>query len=177
MFGYPQSCKTCSNFLRVKFKISNLPQNMAFSNSNIYKFKTIQSLKSPSYWLIPIFYWPVFGIDQLVDCIVRLTFVPTAECSTTKPSSLTSHTVNLPHGWYPRVPAAFLQLWLPSNKRILYFRLVKLPVCVLFLLCKYYKRQKRHLIASLSWNAGILQSVLTPTFIPPRSHIFQKGMP
>ena len=30
-----QSCKTCSNFLRVKFKVFNLPQNMAFSNSNI----------------------------------------------------------------------------------------------------------------------------------------------
>ena len=172
MLGHLQSCKTCSNFLRVKFKIFNLPQNMAFSNSNIHKFKTIQSLKSPSYWLIPIFYWPVFGINQLVDCIVRLTFVPT-ECSTTKPSSLTSH----PGGWYPRVPAAFLQLWLPSNKKILYFRLVKHPVCVLFLLCEHYKRQKRHLIASLSWNAGILQSVLTPTFIPPRSHTFQKGMP
>ena len=31
-----QSCKTCSNFLRVKFKVFDLPQNMAFSNSNIY---------------------------------------------------------------------------------------------------------------------------------------------
>ena len=46
-----QSCKTCSNFLRVKFKVFNLPQNTAFSNSNIYiyNFKTIQNLKSSSY--------------------------------------------------------------------------------------------------------------------------------
>ena len=35
---------SCSNFLRVKFKVFNLPQlNMALSNSNIYKFKTIQT--------------------------------------------------------------------------------------------------------------------------------------
>ena len=98
-----QSCKTCSYFLRVKFKVFNLPQNMAFSNSNIYKFKNLQNLKSSSYRLIPVSYWPVFGINQLVDSIVRLTFVLT-EFSTTKPSSLTSHMVNLPHGWYPRTP-------------------------------------------------------------------------
>ena len=36
-----QSCKTCSNFFRVKVKVFKLPQNMAFSNSNIYKFKII----------------------------------------------------------------------------------------------------------------------------------------
>ena len=36
-----QSCKTCSNFFRVKFKVFKLPQNMVFANSNIYKFKII----------------------------------------------------------------------------------------------------------------------------------------
>ena len=36
-----QSCRTCSNFFRVKVKVFKLPQNMAFSNSNIYKFKII----------------------------------------------------------------------------------------------------------------------------------------
>ena len=72
----------------------------------IYTFKTIQNLKSPCYWLIPISYWPVFGINQVVDCIVCLTFVLSV-CSTTKPSSLTSHIVNLPHGWYPRTRRFF----------------------------------------------------------------------
>ena len=33
-----QSCKTCSNFLRLKFKVSKLHQNIALSNSNIYIF-------------------------------------------------------------------------------------------------------------------------------------------
>ena len=80
---------------------------MAFSNNNIYKFKTIQNLKSSSYWLIPISYWPVFGINQLVDCIVRLTFVLTV-CSTTKPSSLTSHMVNFNSS---RVIPAYPQLF------------------------------------------------------------------
>ena len=82
---------------------------MAFSNSNIYTSKTIQNLKSPCYWLIPISYWPVFGINQVVDCIVRLTFVLTV-CSTTKPSSLISHIVNLLHGGYPRARSFFATL-------------------------------------------------------------------
>ena len=45
-----QSCKTCSYFLQVKFKVFNLPQNIAFSNSKIqYTFKTMQNLKLPCY--------------------------------------------------------------------------------------------------------------------------------
>ena len=101
---------------------------MAFQIVIIYKFKTIQNLKSPSYWLISISYLPVFGINQLVDCIVHMTFVLT-ECSTTKPSSETSHMVNLPHGWYPCTRSFFAtlssllkqkftvcNLWLPFNR-------------------------------------------------------------
>ena len=128
-----QSCKTCSNFLRVKFKVFNLRQNMAFSSSNIYTFKTIQNLKSPCYWLIPISYWPVFSINQVVDCIVRLTFVLT-ECSTTKPSSLTSHMVNLPHGWYPRTRCFFATLqkcWVIIMFEANYFKCLYL-LCVLY---------------------------------------------
>ena len=97
------SCKICWNFLRVKFKVFNLPQNMAFSNNNIYKFKILNR---------PLFQFPTdqycIWHSKLVDCIVPLTFVLT-KCLATKFSSLTSHMVNLPHGWYPRT-LSFLQL-------------------------------------------------------------------
>ena len=55
-----QSCKTCSNFLRVKFKVFNLPQNTAFSNSNIYiiskPFKILNRLLIDLFQVISISY-------------------------------------------------------------------------------------------------------------------------
>ena len=81
-----QSCETCSK-LALKLKAFNLPQNMAFLSSNIDLFLF------PTDQFVDITYL----VNCIVRCTVRLTFV-LKECSTTKPSSLISHMVNLPHG-------------------------------------------------------------------------------
>ena len=65
-----QSCKTCSNFLRVKFKVFSASQNVAFSNNYIYiNSKSLKILNRP---LIDLFLFPTDQYLALISWLIAL---------------------------------------------------------------------------------------------------------
>ena len=90
--NYGSDWQNVLTFLRVKFQtfLKIMRMNMPFTN-----FKIAWSA---------LICWLIAWCREDLECLALH-----------KPSPMTSHMVNLPHGWSPHIPTAFLQLWYDSQ--------------------------------------------------------------